>query len=250
VRDEAERLVAAAIAAVSLAARGLGGAAGFPGRRAGHRADDPDPGRSGLGNEPETAEHPGTGFATGSPECCVCPVCRVIAAMRDPSPDLAERLASGAGELATGVTGLLRAFGRGGSGGWDEAGGRYEGTGRHEDAADQPDDPWRAATTTPPPAPRPMAKKAVKKAVKKSAPPAREPGPDTGVGLIAPAPTTAAPTNAAATTAAPSTAAATTGAPKPAKSAKKAAKKVAKKTAKKTANKAAPAAAPEPGDDA
>ena len=36
-------------------------------------------------------------------ECCVCPVCRVIAAMRDPSPELAERLATGAGDLATGV---------------------------------------------------------------------------------------------------------------------------------------------------
>src|SRR3954447_7001124 len=84
VRDEAERLVAAAIAAVSLAARGLGGVAG--GKHA--------------------------GFATGSPECCVCPVCRVISAMRDPHPELAERLASGAGDLAAAVTGVMRSVSR------------------------------------------------------------------------------------------------------------------------------------------
>jgi hypothetical protein len=86
VREEAERLVAAAIWAVTSAARGLGAAA----REGGG-------GRSG-------------GFATGSPECCVCPVCRVVATMRDPTSDLAERLATGAGDLAVGVTGLLRAF--------------------------------------------------------------------------------------------------------------------------------------------
>src|SRR6266481_1191485 len=88
VRDEAERLVAAAIAAVSLAARGLGGVAG--GRLGGSHV----------------------GFATGSAECCVCPVCRVISAMRDPNPDLAERLASGAGDLAAAVTGILRSVSR------------------------------------------------------------------------------------------------------------------------------------------
>jgi hypothetical protein len=92
VRDEAERLVAAAIAGLSLAARGLGGVAGS--RRGGHS---------------------GSGFATGSPECCVCPVCRVISAMRDPNPDIAERLATGAGDLAAAVTGILRSLSRAGT---------------------------------------------------------------------------------------------------------------------------------------
>ena len=85
VRDEAERLVAAAIAAVSMAARGMSGGAGRP------------------------------SLATGGAECCICPVCRVIAAMREPSPELAERLATGAGDLAAGVTSLLRAFARPGT---------------------------------------------------------------------------------------------------------------------------------------
>ena len=73
-REEAERLVAAALAAVSMAARST------------------------------------TGFATGSAECCVCPLCKAIAAARDPDPDLAERLATGAGDLAAGVASVLRAF--------------------------------------------------------------------------------------------------------------------------------------------
>jgi hypothetical protein len=84
-RDEAERLVAAAIAAVAFAARGFG-----------------------------AAPRPGTGFATGSAECCVCPVCRAIAALREPSPEVADRLASGVGELAAGVTAVLRALSRAG----------------------------------------------------------------------------------------------------------------------------------------
>ena len=74
VREEAEKLVAVALAALSTATRGLGG----------------------------------SGFATGSAECCVCPVCRTIAAMRDPGSDLAERLTAGLGDLATGVTAVLR----------------------------------------------------------------------------------------------------------------------------------------------
>ncbi|WP_412102691.1 hypothetical protein [Plantactinospora sp. KLBMP9567] len=52
----------------------------------------------------------GAGFATGDSECCVCPVCRSIAALRDPSPELAERLATGAGDFAAGVASLLRAL--------------------------------------------------------------------------------------------------------------------------------------------
>jgi hypothetical protein len=143
VRDEAERLVAAAIAAVSLAAQAI----------------------------PSEGPH---AFSTGSDACCVCPICRLIAALRDPSPEMAERLATGAGDLASGVTSMLRAFGRPASAPADEAWAPPA-------AADEPD-PWRAATTTPaaenspdiadePPTPRKaVAKKAVKKAVKKAAP--------------------------------------------------------------------------------
>lgn len=128
VREEAERLVAAAIAAVSMAARGLGGRS---------RGGPWSTGAAG-------------GFATGSAECCVCPVCRVIAAMREPDVDLAERLSSGAGDLAGGVTALLRSFSR-----------------RSRDEEDV-DDAWHTATSAPPTAP--MAKKAIaKKAVAKKA---------------------------------------------------------------------------------
>jgi hypothetical protein len=82
-REEAERLVAAALA------------------MAGRFATNTDP-RSG---------HDGPKMATGSAECCVCPICRTIAAMRDPDPDFTERLATGAGDLAAGVASLLRSFG-------------------------------------------------------------------------------------------------------------------------------------------
>lgn len=78
-RDEAERLVAAAIAAVSYAARGL-----------------------------SASSRPG--LATGSAECCVCPVCRAIAALREPGPEVADRLASGVGDLAASVSAILRAL--------------------------------------------------------------------------------------------------------------------------------------------
>jgi hypothetical protein len=73
-REEAERLVAAALAAVSMAAGST------------------------------------AGFATGSAECCVCPLCKAIAAARDPDPDFAERLATGAGDVAAGVASFLRSF--------------------------------------------------------------------------------------------------------------------------------------------
>ncbi|GIJ49820.1 hypothetical protein Val02_67060 [Virgisporangium aliadipatigenens] len=97
------------------------------------------------------------GFATGSAECCVCPVCKAIAAARDPDPDLAGRLADGAGEIAAGVAGVLRAF----------AGGAQPKPAPAEPAAPAAgDDVWAAATRaerspekTPP---KPMAKKATK----------------------------------------------------------------------------------------
>ncbi|HEV7899020.1 MAG TPA: hypothetical protein VGP31_14390 [Planosporangium sp.] len=75
------------------------------------------------------------GLSTGSADCCVCPVCRLIAALRDPTPEFAERLASTAGDLAVGISGLLRAL----SAAVPRPGHRA-------------DDPWHAATTTPPPA--------------------------------------------------------------------------------------------------
>ena len=76
-KEEAERLVATALAAVSMAAQNA------------------------------------TGFATGSAECCVCPVCKAIAMVRDPDPDFAEKLSTGVGDLATGLAGVLRAFSSG-----------------------------------------------------------------------------------------------------------------------------------------
>ncbi|MET8321481.1 hypothetical protein [Micromonospora sp. NPDC005189] len=102
-REEAERLVATLLAGARLASAGSAGGAfgslgGLLSGVLGHSAG-PD-GRSGTSGA----------FATGSAECCVCPVCRGIAALRDPSPEFAERLATGAGDLAAGVASLLRAF--------------------------------------------------------------------------------------------------------------------------------------------
>ncbi|MFF4875877.1 hypothetical protein [Micromonospora sp. NPDC000668] len=102
-REEAERLVATLLAGARLASAGSAGGAwgplgGLVAGVLGHSAA-PD-GRSGAGG----------GFATGTAECCICPVCRGIAALRDPSPEFAERLATGAGDLAAGVASLLRAF--------------------------------------------------------------------------------------------------------------------------------------------
>ncbi len=71
-RQEAERLVAAVLAAATLAANA----------------------------NPQ--------FSTGSAECCVCPLCKVIAAVRDPDPEMVERLATGAGDLAAGVASFMR----------------------------------------------------------------------------------------------------------------------------------------------
>jgi hypothetical protein len=96
-KEEAERLVAAALAAVSMAA------------------------------------HSATGFATGSAECCVCPVCMAIAMARDPDPQFAEKLSTGVGDLATGLAGVMRAF--------------SAGTAKAESRADAPDDVWGDATT-------------------------------------------------------------------------------------------------------
>ncbi|BCB78898.1 hypothetical protein GCM10022251_43850 [Phytohabitans flavus] len=78
-REEAERLVATVLATMSSGALFGVGAANGP-------------------------------IATGSAECCVCPLCRVIAAMREPTPQFAERVATGAGDFAAGVASLLRSL--------------------------------------------------------------------------------------------------------------------------------------------
>jgi hypothetical protein len=137
--------------------------------------------------------------------------------MRDPSPDLAERLASGAGDLASTVAGILRTLSRAGARPnpperdgdefWDSLGrrAREEPPGRPTGSGwpggpSEADDPWRAATRTPPPddvlggelsdhdlldeavldgdVPAPpvkMAKKAVKKAAPAPPPPPTTP---------------------------------------------------------------------------
>jgi hypothetical protein len=106
-REEAERLVATLLAAVRLAGGTAGSGAGSWGPLGGIVSSvlgHSGGGRSGAGSPV------GGGFATGTAECCVCPVCRGIAALRDPSPEFAERLATGAGDFAAGVASLLRAF--------------------------------------------------------------------------------------------------------------------------------------------
>ena len=216
-REEAERLVAAALAAASFASRAASRRPGSA--RDGHRDQGDDQGPTlddlaGLANlamrflggrppEPPAAAPAPTGhhIATGSAECCICPICRAIAAIRDPSPEFAERLASGASDLAAGLTSILRAFGEAARRGQQPsvmdipAGAEPE-----EEPLIEPDEPaaeavaedeadsqwpdfadfgsvWRAATRVqddrPPteaPTPKPMAKKAVaKKAVAKKA---------------------------------------------------------------------------------
>ncbi|RKR87268.1 hypothetical protein BDK92_1543 [Micromonospora pisi] len=97
-RTEAERLVATALAAARLGASGRPGGFGPLGDLVtgvlGHAGDGTN----------------GSGFATGSAECRACPICRTIAALRDPSPEFAERLATGAGDFAAGLASLLRAL--------------------------------------------------------------------------------------------------------------------------------------------
>ena len=92
-REEAERLVAVVVGAASVAAAGL------------------------------------SGVATGDPSCCACPLCRAINAVRDPDPAMVERLATGAGDLATGLASALRAFTAAGHGPGTAAGPDTDSTG-------------------------------------------------------------------------------------------------------------------------
>jgi hypothetical protein len=195
-RQEAERLVATALAAAQLAARRLSESqsTGTAGARAGGGLG----GASGLVASLATAAgHAGGrsgGFATGSAECCVCPICRVIAALRDPSPEFAERLATGAGDFAAGLASFLRSVGEAaGRAGHDRSAGDtgpndvpgYGGVGGAGGTAPSDSntagDVWHAATHAgegageaahprPPVAKKAVAKKAVaKKAVAKKA---------------------------------------------------------------------------------
>ena len=123
-REEAERLVTTALAAARLAAAGAvdGGSDGRGPGPLGSLGSLGEMisgvlGASSAAGPGASVGHGGTGaapggghFATGSAECCVCPICRAIVALRDPSPEFAERLATGAGDFAAGVASLLRAF--------------------------------------------------------------------------------------------------------------------------------------------
>ena len=177
-REEAERLVAAGLAAASIAADRIG-------RPARERGGPAAAGFDALGDMLfGPAGHRRHSVANDSPECCKCPVCRVIAAARRPDADVAERLATGAGNVAEG---LARVLGRFAGPGGATPPGAARTTGDPSHAAPGPDtttgpgagapDPagvWAAATTTspsqpPPPGPpatravakKPMARKAV-----------------------------------------------------------------------------------------
>ncbi|WP_405099111.1 hypothetical protein [Micromonospora sp. NBC_01412] len=152
-REEAERLVAMVLAAARLAGARAGAGSGsgegpwgpvggILSSVLGHSTG----GRT-AGGPTETGR---VGFATGAAECCICPVCRGIAALRDPSPEFAERLATGAGDLAAGVASLLRAFASAGDPAHrppepGEAAPPPPRTGEHQGSGDHV---WREATRT------------------------------------------------------------------------------------------------------
>jgi hypothetical protein len=178
-RDEAERLIASVLGGASVAAENL------------------------------------DGWATGSAECCVCPVCRAIAATRQPNANIAERLASGAGDLAQGLASVLRAF-SGGFPGSSSQSTPPAASGSTSTATDE--DPWHIATradaeaeatgsapaaaagaapgaaepAAPPNPPKPMAKKATKPKAAPE-PPKAAPQPEPEPPKAAPEPPKAAP---------------------------------------------------------
>ncbi|GAA1603220.1 hypothetical protein GCM10009679_03780 [Saccharothrix algeriensis] len=139
-REEAERLVAAVLAAATLAAN--------------------------------ANPH----ISTGSAECCICPLCKVIAAVRDPDPELVERVATGAGDLAAGLASFLRAVSTHRPGAADETWrDATAGTGdTPERGSGVQADPAGAEPATTP-AVKKVAKKIVKKAVAKPTPDVSEP---------------------------------------------------------------------------
>lgn len=76
VREEAERLVSTVLAMASLAAKSLG------------------------------ERYAPT--STNGEVSCACPLCRIIAAVREPQPAFAAELATAVGDVAAGVAGILR----------------------------------------------------------------------------------------------------------------------------------------------
>jgi hypothetical protein len=101
-RLEAERLVASGLAALSMAADRIGA----PTRERGGAAAA---GYDAIGDMLfGPAGHRQHRVANDSPECCQCPVCKLISAARSPSPGFAERLAAGVGTLAEGAARFMR----------------------------------------------------------------------------------------------------------------------------------------------
>lgn len=101
-RAEAERLVATGLAALSMAADRIGA----PARERGGPAAA---GFDALGDMLfGPSGHRRHSVANDSPDCCRCPVCRAISAVRDPDPRVAERLATGVGQLAETAVRVLR----------------------------------------------------------------------------------------------------------------------------------------------
>jgi hypothetical protein len=147
-REEAERLVATVLAMAASSdssgtreqvTAGLGALAdtitGVVGRLAAGPGSGPAAGSAASGHRPSS------GWATGSAECCVCPLCKAIAAVRDPSPETAARLATGAGDIASGLATLLRGFSH-------LAGDRPKPAARPTPPPN-PDETWQNATRTP-----------------------------------------------------------------------------------------------------
>jgi hypothetical protein len=139
VRTEAERLVATGLAAMSMAADRIGA----PTRERGGAAAASFDALGDMLFGP--AGHRRHNVANDSPECCRCPVCRVIAAARQPSPIFAEKLANGVGSMAEGAARVLRGV-AGAAGATRPAPGPAAGP---APAPAEPD-PWAAATAEPP----------------------------------------------------------------------------------------------------
>jgi hypothetical protein len=160
-REEAERLVAAGLAAVSMVADRIGA----PTRERGGAAAA---GYDALGDMLfGPSGHRRHSVANDSPECCRCPVCRVIAAAREPSPRVAERLATGVGSLADGAARVMR--GLAGAAGSQPSDTTTRRTAQIFRDAPEPD-PWAAATAQAAPPKKAVARKAVaRKAVARKA---------------------------------------------------------------------------------
>ncbi|MPZ28909.1 MAG: hypothetical protein GEV12_21545 [Micromonosporaceae bacterium] len=151
-RAEAERLVAAGLAALSMAADRIGA----PTRERGGAAAA---GFDALGDIMfGPAGHRRHSVANDSPACCRCPVCRAISAARDPDPEVAERLATGVGSLAEGAVRVLRGV----AGAWPAgpagpakpagpAGSAGPGPTASPGRGPEEPDPWAAATAEPDP---------------------------------------------------------------------------------------------------